>query len=77
MPRTSALRRRDVEEIEDTLACLSYLAMHFEGHLAKLDITPLMVLPSDQRAKAVGAQSCSAAHSTAGDREPNPKVCTG
>jgi hypothetical protein len=29
--------------------------MHLEGHLAELDINPLMVLPSGQAAKAVDA----------------------
>jgi hypothetical protein len=30
-------------------------AMHLEGHLAELDINPLMVLPSGQGVKAVDA----------------------
>ncbi len=34
---------------------VSYLAMHMEGHLAELDINPLMVLPSGQGVKAVDA----------------------
>jgi len=34
---------------------VSYLAMHIEGHLAELDIDPLMVLPSGQGVKAVDA----------------------
>jgi hypothetical protein len=29
--------------LEDTLVRVSYLAMHTEGHLAELDINPLMV----------------------------------
>jgi hypothetical protein len=29
--------------------------MHLEGHLAELDINPLMVLPSGQTVKAVDA----------------------
>jgi hypothetical protein len=29
--------------------------MHLEGHLAELDINPLMVLPSGQGVKAVDA----------------------
>jgi hypothetical protein len=41
--------------LEDTLVRVSYLAMHIEGHLAELDINPLMVLPSDQGVKAVDA----------------------
>jgi acetate---CoA ligase (ADP-forming) len=38
-----------------TLVRVSYLAMHIEGHLAELDINPLMVLPSGQGVKAVDA----------------------
>jgi hypothetical protein len=34
---------------------VSHLAMHIEGHPAELDINPLMVLPSGQGVKAVGA----------------------
>ena len=34
---------------------VSYLAMHIEGHLAELDISPLIVLPSGQGVKAVDA----------------------
>jgi acyl-CoA synthetase (NDP forming) len=45
----------DVEALEDTLVRVSYLAMHMEGHLAELDINPLMVLPSGQGVKAVDA----------------------
>jgi hypothetical protein len=41
--------------LEDTLVRVSYLAMHLEGHLAELDINPLMVLPSGQGVKAVDA----------------------
>ena len=48
-------RRPDVEAIEDTLVCVSYLTMHLEGHLAELDINPLMVLPAGQGVKAVDA----------------------
>ena len=33
----------------------SYLALHLEGHLAELDINPLMVLPLGQGVKAVDA----------------------
>jgi hypothetical protein len=36
----------------DILVSVSYLAMHLEGHLAELDINPLMVLPSGQGVKA-------------------------
>ena len=45
----------DLEALEDTLVHVSYLAMHLEGHLAELDINPLMVLPSGQGVKAVDA----------------------
>ena len=37
------------------LVRVSHLAMHLEGHLAELDINPLMVLPSGQGVKAVDA----------------------
>jgi hypothetical protein len=37
------------------LVRVSYLAMHMEGHLAELDINPLMVLQSGQGVKAVDA----------------------
>jgi hypothetical protein len=45
----------DLEALEDTLVRVSHLAMHIEGHLAELDINPLMVLPSGQGVKAVDA----------------------
>jgi acyl-CoA synthetase (NDP forming) len=45
----------DIEAIADILARVSYLAMHMEGHLAELDINPLMVLPSGRGVKAVDA----------------------
>jgi succinyl-CoA synthetase beta subunit len=45
----------DFEALADTLVRVSYLAMHMEGHLAELDINPLMVLPSGQGVKAVDA----------------------
>ena len=45
----------DLEALADTLVRVSYLAMHMEGHLAELDINPLMVLPAGQGLKAVGA----------------------
>jgi hypothetical protein len=45
----------DLEALEDTLARVSYLAMHLEGHLAELDVNPLMVLPRGQGVKAVDA----------------------
>jgi hypothetical protein len=34
---------------------VSHLAIHLEGHLAELDINPLMVLPSGPGVKAVDA----------------------
>ena len=45
----------DVEALEDTLVRVSHFAMHMEGHLAELDINPLMVLPAGQGVKAVDA----------------------
>jgi acetyltransferase len=45
----------DLAALADTLVRVSYLAMHLEGHLAELDINPLMVLPSGQGVKAVDA----------------------
>src|SRR5439155_15353117 len=38
----------DLEALEDTPVRVTYLAIHLEGHLAELDINPLMVLPSNQ-----------------------------
>jgi acetate---CoA ligase (ADP-forming) len=45
----------DLAALADTLVRVSYLAMHIEGHLAELDINPLMVLPRGQGVKAVDA----------------------
>ncbi len=45
----------DLEALADTLVRVSHLAMDLEGHLAELDINPLMVLPSGQGVKAVDA----------------------
>jgi acetate---CoA ligase (ADP-forming) len=45
----------DLGALADTLVRASHLAMHLEGHLAALDINPLMVLPSGQGVKAVDA----------------------
>ena len=45
----------DVEALADTLVRVSHLAVHLEGHLAELDINPLMVLPAGQGVKAVDA----------------------
>ena len=36
----------DVVALADTLVRISDLAVHLEGHLAELDINPLMVLPA-------------------------------
>jgi succinyl-CoA synthetase beta subunit len=52
-PRTGPAA--DLDAFEDTLVRVSYLAMHIEGRLAKLDINPLMVLPSGQGVKAADA----------------------
>jgi acyl-CoA synthetase (NDP forming) len=45
----------DVAALEDTLVRVSQFAVHMEGHLAELDINPLMVLPAGQGVKAVDA----------------------
>lgn len=45
----------DIDALADTLVRVSHLAMHLEGHLAELDINPLMVLPSGRGVKAVDA----------------------
>ncbi|MGC2412005.1 MAG: acetate--CoA ligase family protein [Stellaceae bacterium] len=45
----------DQGALADTLLRVSYLAMHLEGHLAELDINPLMVLPWGQGVTAVDA----------------------
>lgn len=45
----------DVEALEDTLVRVSHCAVHMEGHLAELDINPLMVLPAGRGVKAVDA----------------------
>src|SRR5262249_29935843 len=45
----------DVEALVDTLMRVSALAVHLEGHLAELDINPLMVLPAGRGVKAVDA----------------------
>ena len=45
----------DIEALADTLVRVSHLAMHLDGHLAELDINPLMVLPAGQGVKAVDA----------------------
>jgi len=45
----------DLTALADTLVRVSHLAMHTQGHLAELDINPLMVLPRGQGVKAVDA----------------------
>ena len=45
----------DVEALEDTLVRVSEFAVHMEGHLAELDINPVMVLPAGRGVKAVDA----------------------
>src|SRR5262249_47723028 len=45
----------DIDALADPLVRVSLLAMHLEGHLAELDINPLMVLPSGRGVKAVDA----------------------
>ncbi len=45
----------DVDALADTLVRISHLAVHLDGHLAELDINPLMVLPAGQGVKAVDA----------------------
>jgi acetyltransferase len=45
----------DVEALADALVRASQMAVHLEGHLAELDINPLMVLPEGQGVKAVDA----------------------
>jgi hypothetical protein len=45
----------DLEALADTLVRVSYLAMHVGGHLAELDIKPLMVLPAGRGVTAVDA----------------------
>jgi len=45
----------DVAALADTLVRVSWLAVHLTGHLAELDINPLMVLPAGHGVKAVDA----------------------
>jgi acetyltransferase len=45
----------DLEALADTLVRVSHLAMHLEGHLAELDINPLIVLPPGQGVNAADA----------------------
>jgi hypothetical protein len=50
-----SIRRACLVAPADTLVRVSHLAMRLEGHLAELDINPLMLLPSGQGMKAVDA----------------------
>lgn len=45
----------DTDALADALVRVSHLAVHLEGHLAELDINPLMVLPAGLGVKAVDA----------------------
>src|SRR5882672_9932446 len=45
----------DVAALADILVRVSWLAVHLTGHLAELDINPLMVLPAGHGVKAVDA----------------------
>ncbi len=45
----------DVEALEEMLVRVSEFAVHMEGHLAELDINPVMVLPAGRGVKAVDA----------------------
>jgi acetyltransferase len=45
----------DVAALADTLVRVSWLAVHLHGHLAELDINPLVVLPAGRGVKAVDA----------------------
>jgi len=45
----------DISALADTLVRVSHLAVNLEGHLAELDINPLMALPEGRGVKAVDA----------------------
>jgi acetyltransferase len=45
----------DVDALVETLVRVSHMALHLEGHLAEVDINPLMVLPKGKGVKAVDA----------------------
>src|SRR6185295_8019651 len=45
----------DVDALADALVRVSHMAVHLDGHLAELDLNPLMVLPAGQGVKAVDA----------------------
>ena len=62
------------DALAETLVRVSHLGMQLEGHLAELDINPLMVLPSGQGVKAVDAlvvfRGISGRGETSGCRSP-------
>jgi hypothetical protein len=43
------------EVLADDPARVLHLAIHLDGHLAELDLNPLMVLPSGQGVKVIDA----------------------
>ena len=45
----------DIDALADVLVRVSHLAVHLEGHVAEIDINPLMVLPAGQGVKAADA----------------------
>jgi acetyltransferase len=45
----------DIDTLAETLVNVSHLAVHLDGHLAELDINPLMVLPAGAGVKAADA----------------------
>ncbi len=45
----------DIDALAETLVNVSHLAVHLDGHLAELDINPLMVLPAGAGVKAADA----------------------
>ena len=53
------VRHRRGVTLADTLVHVSWLAVHLTGHLAELDINPLMVLPAGHGVKAVDALAVS------------------
>jgi acetate---CoA ligase (ADP-forming) len=64
----------DLAALADTVVRVWHLALHLEGHLAELDINPLLVLPSGQGVKAADALVVLRCNGTAPSREPDPKV---
>lgn len=45
----------DVDALVDALVRISEMAVHLQGHIAELDLNPLLVLPKGQGVKAVDA----------------------